>query len=113
MTRTESKHFTFERLAEGVYAAFHREGGWATANAGVVDPGDGVLVFDTFLTPDAAADLKAVAMAVTGKPVAYVLNSHFHNDHIWSGLRNGAGNQAVSKRGFRGDGLKRPLSAVY
>jgi len=84
-----SRHFWLQRLAEGVFAAIHKEGGWAIANAGIIDLGDRTLVFDTFLTPQAAADLRAAAEELTGRPVATVVNSHYHNDHIW-------GNQVFS-----------------
>lgn len=85
----ESRHFTIEPLAEGVFGAVHREGGWAIANAGIVDLGESCLVFDTFLTPAAGADLRRAAETLTGVPVRYVINSHYHNDHIW-------GNQAFA-----------------
>jgi glyoxylase-like metal-dependent hydrolase (beta-lactamase superfamily II) len=39
-------------------------------------------VFDTFLTPAAARDLRAAAESLTGQPVSYVVNSHYHMDHI-------------------------------
>jgi cyclase len=44
--------------------------------------GDQTLVFDPFLTPAAAHDLRLVAESITGKPVSFVVNSHYHNDHI-------------------------------
>jgi cyclase len=47
----ESRHFTLEPLADGVWAAIHRVGGWAVGNAGIVDLGDATLLFDAFLTP--------------------------------------------------------------
>ena len=78
-----SNHFTIEQLDDGIYAALHREGGWAVANAGIVDLGDISLVFDTVITVQAANDLKRAAERLTGKPVRFVVNSHFHNDHIW------------------------------
>jgi cyclase len=79
----KSRHFTLETLADGIYAAIHKEGGWAIANAGIVDLGDITLVFDSFMTPAAAEDLRLAAEALTGRSVAIVVNSHFHNDHIW------------------------------
>ena len=83
MAHLDSKHFTLERLSEGVYAAIHREGGWAIANAGFIDLGDATVIFDTFLTAAAAEDLRIVSEAITGRPVDKVVNSHHHNDHIW------------------------------
>jgi glyoxylase-like metal-dependent hydrolase (beta-lactamase superfamily II) len=79
----ESKHFRLQQLAEGVYAVFHIEGGAAISNAGIVDLGDRTLIFDTFMSPHAAEDLRSVAETLTGRPVDMVLNSHWHNDHIW------------------------------
>jgi glyoxylase-like metal-dependent hydrolase (beta-lactamase superfamily II) len=83
----ESRHFQLNQLAEGVYAAIHAEDGWAICNAGIIDLGDRTLVFDAFITPMAAGDLCTAAESLTGRPVHLVINSHYHNDHIW-------GNQA-------------------
>ncbi len=79
-----SRHFATEPLSDGVLALIaHDEGGWAIGNAGVIDLGNRTLVFDTFMTPTAARDLKALAEDLTGRPVDIVVNSHYHNDHIW------------------------------
>jgi len=43
-----SKHFTLHQLAEGVYAAIATDGGAACCNAGLIDLGGQVVVFDTF-----------------------------------------------------------------
>jgi len=77
-----SEHFRLEQLADGVYVAIASDTGAATSNAGIVDLGDRTLIFDTFLTPKAGKDLSAAAAQLTGRPVAYVVNSHYHNDHI-------------------------------
>jgi cyclase len=75
-------HFTLETLAPGVYAAINKLDGYAICNAGIVDLGDETLVFDTFLSLEAAAELKRAAEQLTGKTVRHVVNSHHHNDHI-------------------------------
>jgi len=85
-----SKHFRIEQLADGVYAAFHKDRGWLICNAGVIDLGNETLVFDTGITPKAAHDLRTAAIALTGRAPHYVLNSHYHNDHI-------RGNQVFTK----------------
>ncbi|MCH7586833.1 MAG: MBL fold metallo-hydrolase [Chloroflexi bacterium] len=82
-----SRHFRVEQLADGVFALIHKEGGWAIANAGIIDLGESTLVFDTFITVEAGTDLRYAAQELTGNAVSIVINSHFHNDHIW-------GNQA-------------------
>ncbi len=78
----QSKHFTLHQLADGIYAAISIEGYGATSNSGIVDLGDRTLVFDTFLTPQAAEDLRDAATHLTGRPVSIVVNSHWHGDHI-------------------------------
>jgi cyclase len=77
-----SRHFDLRPLADGVWAAIHRIGGWAVGNAGIVDLGGATLLFDAGLTPAAGADLAAAALALTGRPPTYVALSHYHNDHI-------------------------------
>jgi len=94
--QTVSRHFRLAPLAGGVYAAIHASGGWAISNAGIIDLGDRTLVFDTFLTPHAAQDLRAVAEELTGRPVSAVINSHYHNDHIWGNQAFGPDTDVIS-----------------
>src|SRR5262245_37050585 len=82
-----SPHFQLHQLADGVFAAIHREGGAAQSNAGIIDLGDQVLIFDTFIAPAVATDLREAVAALLSLPVSILINSHYHNDHIW-------GNQA-------------------
>jgi len=85
-----SRHFRLKRLTHGVYACVHLNGGWAISNAGIIDLGKQTLVFDTYLTPQAAYDLLAAAKTITRRMPDYVVNSHYHNDHI-------RGNQVFSE----------------
>jgi cyclase len=78
-----SSNFTIEQLAPGVWAAIHNENyGKAICNAGIVDMGDKILIFDPFMTPSAAAELRDIARALTKKNQFYIVNSHHHTDHI-------------------------------
>lgn len=77
-----SVHFTLQRLRRGVWAALHASGGWMVCNAGIVDLGGETLLFDTGLTPTAAEDLARACVLLTGRPPGFVLNSHYHNDHV-------------------------------
>lgn len=79
---TNSKHFKIIRLTDGVYAAIHSIGGQAICNAGIVDLGDKTLIIDTFLSLKAAQDFQNIANEVTSHSVHYIINSHYHNDHI-------------------------------
>ena len=77
-----SNHFRIEKLAEGIFATINNDnGGAAICNAGIIDLGNKTIVIDPFLTPEAAVDLKSAAEYLTGRPVAYVINTHYHNDH--------------------------------
>jgi cyclase len=78
-----SKHFALHPLGEDIFAAIAEDGGSAISNSGVIDLGGQILVFDTFLTPQAALDLRQATMDALGRAPRIVINSHYHNDHIW------------------------------
>ncbi|MBJ8107952.1 MULTISPECIES: MBL fold metallo-hydrolase [Bacillus cereus group] len=78
-----SSYFSIEKLSEGIYAAIAKKGEGAMGNAGFIDLGNGVLIFDTFTTPKAAKDLRKVAEEITQKEIKYVFNSHYHGDHTF------------------------------
>jgi cyclase len=92
----DSKHFRLQQLADGVYAAIHIAGGAAIGNAGIVDLGDRTLIYDTFIAPQAAADLRTAAEALTGRPIDFVIDSHWHNDHIWGNQVFNTGTDIIS-----------------
>ena len=78
-----SPNFTIQQLAPRVWVAINNDNyGKAICNAGIVDLGSQTLVFDPFMNPAAAAELKEIAKRLTGKNVSIVVNSHHHNDHI-------------------------------
>lgn len=77
---------TIEPVADGVYAALAVPGRGSMGNGGIVDLGEETLVFDTLRTPAAAAELLHVATSLTGRAPTWVVNSHWHDDHV-------AGNQ--------------------
>ena len=78
----ETKHFHLEQVADGVFAAIIIPGTGAQGNAAIVDLGDHTLIFDTFLTAKAAVELREMAELLLGRPVTYVVNSHYHLDHV-------------------------------
>jgi glyoxylase-like metal-dependent hydrolase (beta-lactamase superfamily II) len=77
-----SNHFQLEQVGAGIYAAFASAGGYAVANAGIVDLGDQTIIFDTCLSAEAGRELQAAAVAKTGRMAKFVVNSHHHLDHI-------------------------------
>jgi glyoxylase-like metal-dependent hydrolase (beta-lactamase superfamily II) len=72
--------FTLHQVAPGVWAAIG--GPMAGSNAGFVVGDDGVLVIDSFFYPDAAKALLAQIRQLTDKPIRYVVNTHYHIDHV-------------------------------
>lgn len=79
----ETPFFHLHKLCDGVFAAVAKPGQGAWSNAGFVDLGNETLVFDAFNTPTAAAELKIQAEKHTGSKVKYVVNSHYHGDHVF------------------------------
>jgi glyoxylase-like metal-dependent hydrolase (beta-lactamase superfamily II) len=67
-----------------VYAAIRKEPPGLTTNANSVFiiNDDDVIVVDTTLTPGTARELLAALRKLTNKPVKYVINTHWHDDHI-------------------------------
>src|ERR1700730_16505230 len=82
-TFTGSKHFLLNHVAEGVFAAISVPGTGSVGNAALIDLGDSTLVVDTFQTIQAAEDLQAAAIYLTGNSVSYVINTHWHSDHTY------------------------------
>ncbi len=77
-----SDNFDVYELADGVYALIHKVGGKAISNVGIIDLGDTTIVFDTFLSPKVAEEIPKVVKQLNLSPIRYVVNSHWHNDHI-------------------------------
>lgn len=77
----EEPLFELRKVAEGVYAAIARPRTPINCNAAVIVYEDGVLVVDTHSRPSSARGLIAQVRETIGKPVRYVVNTHFHWDH--------------------------------
>ena len=74
--------FTLPSLGHGVYAAIDVDG-QAGANAGFVIGDDAVAVVDTFQRPAAAAALLKAIREKTSLPIRFVINTHYHIDHVF------------------------------
>lgn len=79
----KSEHFHLHKLTNGVYAAIQTVSGLAGANAGIIDLGGHTIIFDTFVTPQAASELRKAAELLTGQAITTVINSHQHIEHFW------------------------------
>jgi glyoxylase-like metal-dependent hydrolase (beta-lactamase superfamily II) len=81
-TRAEDKGFTVTKIGDGVYAAIGGDDNPAENNAGFIVGNNGVVVVDTFEDIGAARDLLAEIRKVTDLPIRYVVNTHYHLDHV-------------------------------
>jgi glyoxylase-like metal-dependent hydrolase (beta-lactamase superfamily II) len=87
--------FTLQDLGGGAWAAIDNAAAKADesgSNAGFVIGADGVLVVDTFENPAAAKKMLEAIREKTTLPVKYVVNTHYHLDHV-------AGNAVFSAAG--------------
>ena len=76
--------FRVEKVADGVYAVLRQEPPsliFEPNNVFIVNDDD-VIVVDTNFTPGTARATLAELRKVTDKPVRYVINTHWHDDHI-------------------------------
>jgi glyoxylase-like metal-dependent hydrolase (beta-lactamase superfamily II) len=74
--------FTLIKIGDGVYAAIGGDDDPAESNAGFIVGNNGVVVVDTFEDVGAARDLLSVIRKVTQLPIRYVINTHYHLDHV-------------------------------
>ena len=80
----ETAGFELQPIGEGIYAAIRREppGLMVDANSILIINDDDVVVVDTNGTPGSAREVLAALRRLTTKPVRYVVNTHWHDDHI-------------------------------
>jgi cyclase len=77
------KHFRLEPLGGGAYACVAVAGDRdSVGNAGFVVGSAGVLVVDAFATEAAAEELLRAIRTITPAPVRWVVNTHYHLDHV-------------------------------
>ncbi len=71
------------KVADGVYAALQpAELRFDDSNSTIIFLEDGVLVVDTQVTPVTSRAILAEIRKLTDKPVRYVVNTHWHGDHV-------------------------------
>ena len=97
--------FVLKPLEHGAWAAIDNPAAKAQrsgSNAGFVIGSDGVLVFDTFENPQAAEKLLAAIHEKTKLPVRFVVNSHYHLDHVaGNGVFAAAGATVLAQQNVR------------
>jgi cyclase len=76
----QSADFDVTQVASGVYAVIAKPG--IASNGAFIVNQDDVVVVDTHLRPSWARETIAEIKKVTDKPVRYVINTHWHRDHV-------------------------------
>lgn len=76
--------FAVQQVVEGVYALIRQEplALWFEANVVFIINENDVLVVDTNISLAAARESIAALRELTNKPVRYVVNTHWHEDHL-------------------------------
>lgn len=74
-------NFAVQKLADGVYAVVRQDppGLMCDGNSAFLVGDDGVVVVDC---PEASREVLVALRRVTDQPVRYVINTHWHDDHI-------------------------------
>jgi len=94
--------FRLQKIGNGVWAAIVSDEGLAGGNAGFVVGDDGVAVIDTFQDPRPAQALLAEIRKLTRLPIRFVVNTHYHLDHVnGNDVFAAAGAVIVAHRGVR------------
>jgi glyoxylase-like metal-dependent hydrolase (beta-lactamase superfamily II) len=75
-----AQSFDIIKVADGVYAAVGHTG--VASNGAFIINKDDVVVVDTHFRPSWARELIAEIRKITKKPVRFVVNTHWHNDHV-------------------------------
>jgi cyclase len=94
--------FALHQVGKGVWAAIAVPHSGAGGNSGFVIGDDGVLVVDSFQDPAAAQALLDAIHGKTPLPVRYVVNTHYHLDHVaGNGVYQAAGAAIMAQRNVR------------
>lgn len=83
--RAQDPVFAFRQIGPGLYASLTGDefAPSSYANAVVIEGEDGLLVVDTQHSPSAGRALARAIRERTDTPVRWIVNTHFHGDHVW------------------------------
>jgi glyoxylase-like metal-dependent hydrolase (beta-lactamase superfamily II) len=74
--------YRLEQVGTGVWVAIVNDAGLAGGNAGFIIGDQAVAVVDTFQDPRPAQALLADIRKRTDLPIRFVVNTHYHLDHV-------------------------------
>jgi glyoxylase-like metal-dependent hydrolase (beta-lactamase superfamily II) len=79
-----ARNFEVQKLADGVYGVIRKDlpGLMVDANNVLIINDEDVIVVDANGAPAITREVLAALRKLTDKPVKYVINTHYHDDHI-------------------------------
>jgi len=81
--------YRFQQIVPGIYSAIGTGTMNVGSNSAVIVNQDDVLIVDSHISPESGRAMLQELKAITDKPVRFLVNTHFHYDHV-------NGNQAFS-----------------
>jgi cyclase len=80
----QNKDFEVQKITNDIYAVIRREAPslWFNPNTVFIIGQKDVIVVDTNISSDYTRQVLAELKKITDKPVKYVINTHWHEDHI-------------------------------
>jgi cyclase len=80
-----NEQYDLQKIADGVYSfiAPESDSGVVQSNCTVIIGEQAVMVVDTGQFPSLAERMVADIKKLTAKPVRYIVNTHWHFDHVW------------------------------
>ena len=84
------------KVGERVYSAV----GWNISNVIMIEGHDSIVIVDAGLSPETTAEVLTEFRKITSKPIAAIIYSHFHHDHI-DGVRGLVDEAQIEKDGVR------------
>lgn len=96
-------HGRLAEVADGVYAFVQPPGGWCLNNAGLVTGGGGAVLIDTAATESRTRRLAGEVRRVVPRGPDYVVNTHFHGDHVFGNGHFAPAAVVVAHEGTRAD----------
>src|SRR5262252_4678483 len=74
--------YRFQQIVQGVYSAIGTGAMNVGSNSAVIVNRDDVLIVDSHISPESGRAMLQELKAITDKPVRFLINTHFHYDHV-------------------------------
>jgi glyoxylase-like metal-dependent hydrolase (beta-lactamase superfamily II) len=74
--------YRFQQIVPGIYSAIGTGAINVGSNSAVIVNQDDVLIVDSHISPESGRAMLRELKAITDKPVRFLINTHFHYDHV-------------------------------